>query len=448
MSTNIDDSGTNQIPVDDDLIDMNDSFFEESDVEHDKLTGKDMDITDILARIRDTGGVNQDVAIQMESLEPGILESKFLTTRHYTQGYSRTNLKVSQEALEDMSQGAKIALAVGVGAFVAGLVAWILSKVFGEDEDSGGGGGGGSGGSGIKDRNLDERKKSVVEDYKYTDTILKDIAETERDMQKKLQAKAEELGWNKLMNEVGASGKSFTISNGIDLIYRKHLKKHYSPLLQDLVSKPTAHVSLAHHLVTNIPKWIRELASLQNQLFHKEKGKVDPAKYKLVYTLPQGLPVSDSKLATLLAHYRQYSEPKNDLPFPEFTHIEHANFLESTIKVLDANQGHLLKDMENELDAYLEVIKSSPDELANKLDATNALRNAYREIGMAYQVLVLMTNKCDQFLKDLEIARTEKDSFLTKTCAEMVKESETEEQKSAWKTFSDKVKSMVNRKPK
>ena len=448
MSTNIDDSEINQLDVDKDLVDMDDSFFEESDIEHDKLTGKDMDVTDILARIRETGGVNQDIAIQMESLEPGLLESKFLTTRHFTHSYSRTNLKVSQEALEDMSQGAKIALAVGVGAFVAGLVAWILSKVFGEDSDSDSGGGGGGGGGGIKNRNLEERKKEISEDYKHTQTILKDIAETERDMQKKLQAKAEDLGWNKLMNEVGASGKTFTITNGIDLIYRKHLKKHYSPLLQDLVTKPTAHVSLAHHLVTEIPKWLRELASLQNQLFHKETGKVDPAKYKLVYTLPSGLPISDSKLATLLAHYRQYSEPKNDLEFPEFGHIEHANFLESTINALDKKQGHLIKDMENELDAYLEIVKSSQEELANKVDAINSLRNAYREIGMAYQILVLMTNKCDQFLKDLEIARDEKNSFLTRTCSEMVKESETEEQKSAWKSFADKVKTMLSRKPK
>ena len=448
MSTNIDDSGTNQIPVDDDLIDMNDSFFEESDVEHDKLTGKDMDITDILARIRETGGVNQDVAIQMESLEPGILESKFLTTRHYTQGYSRTNLKVSQEALEDMSQGAKIAIFVGVGTFVAALVAWILSKVFGSDEDSDGGGGGGGGGSGIKDRNLDKRKKSVVEDYKYTDTILKDVEHVERDMQKKLQAKAEELGWNKLMNEVGASGKSFTIRNNIDLIYRKHLRLHYSPLLHDLVNKPTPHVAIAHFLVENIPKWIRELASMQNNLFHKESGKVDAEKYKLNYTLPAGLPFNYVKLAELLSHYRQYSEPNKDLHFPEFTHIEHANFLESVIKDLDEKQGILLEDAQKELDAYIEVIKSSPEEMNSKLAAANALRNTYREVGICYQILVMITNKCDLFVKDLERARDEKNTFVDHASKHMEKESENDEQKSTWKTFREKFKSMVSRKPK
>lgn len=243
-----------------DLPDLGESFFEEADVEHDKLTGKDMDVTEILAKIRETGGVNQDVALQMESLEPGLLETKFLTVRHFTQDYSRTNLKVSQEALEDMSQGAKVAIAIGVGVFVSSLVAWILSKVFGDsDEDSGGGGGGGGGSSGIKHRNLEERKKQVSTDYRELHKILEDIAATERDLHKELEAKAETAGLTALYKELGVTGP-VTTKKTAEAIYGKHLRKHYSKLLDDLINKPTTHVALAHHLVTSLPKWVRDLA--------------------------------------------------------------------------------------------------------------------------------------------------------------------------------------------
>lgn len=403
-----------------------------------------MDVTDILARIRETGGVNQDIAIQMESLEPGILESRHLTHLHFTRDYTRTNLTLSQEALEDMSQGAKIAIAVGVGTFVAALVAWILSKVFGEGEDGGGGGGGSGGGSGIKDRDLDGRKKRLCEDYKHADTILKDIKSTEDEMRKQLNAIAEEAGWNKLLAETGAGKKDFTLDNAVNEIYHKHLAKHYCVLVSDLINKPTLHASLAHHLVINLPKWIRELASLQHQLFHNEqKGEIDESKFALKVAMPAGLPFSDLGILKAMDHYREISIPDKKLPFPEFTHIEHANFLESIIKDIDRNQESLLKDMQGELDAFVTVLKTSAEENARKTKALNALRNSYREVGMCYQLLVLMTNRCDDFLKDLESARNEKTTFLTQTADKMMKVSETPAQKSAWQTLKDKVKAAL-----
>lgn len=445
MSTGINDDGVSHLNTEE-IPDLDEGFFQECDKEHDTWSGKDMDVTDILARIRETGGVNQDIAIQMESLEPGVLESKHLTHLHFTRDYTRTNLTLSQEALEDMSQGAKIAIAVGVGTFVAALIAWILSKVFGEDEDGGSGGGGSGGGSGIKDRDLDGRKRRLAEDYKTTHTILQDIASTEHEMKKKLDAKAEELGWNRLMTEVGAGSKDFTLDNAINKIYRKHLYKHFCPLINELINKPTPHVTLAHHLVTNIPKWTREIASKQNQLFHKDVGEVNVDNYKIVFQLPSGLPINELSIVKMLQHYRETMvTPDKNLPFPEFSHIEHANFLESVIKDLDKNQTVLLKDMQGELEAFVTTLKSAPDELAKKQAAIEEIRRAYRELGAAYQVLVTMTNKCDEFLKDLEAARGEKVAFLNKTCDAMMADSESPEQKSAWKSFKEKVKAAADR---
>ena len=445
MSTDIKDDGVSHLNTEE-VPDLDEGFFQECDKEHDTWSGKDMDVTDILARIRETGGVNQDIAIQMESLEPGILESRHLTHLHFTRDYTRTNLTLSQEALEDMSQGAKIAIAVGVGTFVAALVAWILSKVFGEGEDGGGGGGGGSGGggSGIKDRNLDGRKKLLCEDWRSTESLLKEIASVEKELNDKLKAIAEESGWDKLLAETGAGKKDFTLDNAVNQIYRKHLAKHYCVLVSDLINKPTPHASLAHHLVTNLPKWIRELSSLQNQLFHNEqKGEIDESKFALKVAMPAGLPFSDLGMLKAMEHYREISIPDKKLPFPEFTHIEHANFLESIIKDIDRNQESLLKDMQGELEAFVTVLKTSAEENARKTKALNALRNSYREVGMCYQLLVLMTNRCDAFLKDLESARTEKTTFLTQTADKMIKVSETPEQKSALQTFKEKVKAAL-----
>lgn len=433
-----------------DLPDLGESFFEEADVEHDKLTGKDMDVTEILAKIRETGGVNQDVALQMESLEPGLLETKFLTVRHFTQDYSRTNLKVSQEALEDMSQGAKIAIAVGVGVFVSSLVAWILSKVFGDgDEDSGGGGGGGGGSKGgsggIKHRDLEERKKQVSTDYRELHKILEDIAAIERDLHKELEAKAETVGLTALYKELGVTGP-VTTKKTAEAIYGKHLRKHYSKLLDDLINKPTTHVALAHHLVTSLPKWVRDLASLQNDLFHKEKGKVDAAKYRMKFDLPGSIPMSVQGMAGLLETYRKLAEADTSLAFPKIENIEHANFLESTIKQLPDSQGHLVQDMKADLEASVEILKSSPTELAEKNEAISAIRNSWRELGMVYQFLVLVTNKCDQFLKDLEVARNEAGTVFEKMGSELIKEAKTDDQKSSLKSFIGKIKDWVKRK--
>lgn len=418
------------------------------DAELDKLTEEDKEIDNLIQTAEEAGGINKQLVVDMESLRPNIITSK-VPLNSFTEDFSRTNYKVTMEALEDMSDKAKLGIAIGVGVFVASLVGWIISKFFGDDDDSSGGGGGGGGG-GSRDKDITKRQAETAATEATLKGIQVDIIQQQKSQEAAYKAMVEKSGWEKLVGQIDASNvtkKGQSVDDGLNAIYETHLRKHYSTFIDELINSPSVHLTLAHHIVSKVPTWTNELAGKQNQLTQGKIEGLKPEDFRMKVTLPGGGSLGDVEAIKMATIYKEKSQPNKDLKFPDFSKIEKANFMEDIIQKMPENQEALLKEMKKELDSFVNSLKGDT-ELSTKLAPYfTQMRASYVEIGACYQILVKMVDGPDKLLIDLRKAQEQRVAFLERVCNNMASVSE-EAEKSTWTKFKDSLKGIFSSKPK
>lgn len=134
-----------------------------------------IELNSIIEEMDLRGGVSKQTAIDLESLQPGLISNK-RPINSYTRDYTRTNFKATLEDAETMRKGLFYA---GIAA-LAMLFIKILSWIFGGSSDSGSGGGGGGGGG---------KNKEQIDKIRVTVTFTR-----------KLMSEFDKVG--KLMNEI------------------------------------------------------------------------------------------------------------------------------------------------------------------------------------------------------------------------------------------------------
>ena len=411
------------------------------------LNEQSMEVDGLLETAIQNGGVCRQTVIDMESIQPGVLTTRVPLNR-FTEDWSRTNYTVTTEALEDMSQGAKIAIALGVGVLVAKIVHWIIKSFFGEDSDSGGGGGGGGGKK--QEKRLKEIRENNKKIHNATQDMIRDFNKQQAEFKLVVSDAFKDAG-------IQIGQPKSTLDLAIADVLKTHLGPHYSRYINECYKNSALSKARIEHLAKDITSLTDSIINGYRRLeSHLNDANLKPDDFKIPYKFVYpGWPALDSAVAaTHLLHESKamcVAEPSLhipdaaviadiDIPFISFDEINSTANREKSLA---------LQDVAADMDAKFKAMRA--EDVTNQLAALAHLKEAAKSLATLWNITVpFRTNgqKYSDALKASDIALVQ---MMTKLAKGMHKESKKDEDVNLWlkwlTDFASFDKAMKSDKP-
>ncbi len=395
------------------------------------LEEKSMEVDSLLGTSLANGGVCKQVAVDMESLrEPDAVRRVSLAS--YTDDWSRTNYTVTVEELQDMSQGAKVAIAVGVGLLVAKMVHWIIKSFFGGDDDSDGGGGGGGGKK--QEKRLKALRETNQKISNATADMIRDFEKQDAEFRTAVRDAFTQLG-------VTPAAPRTSLQQAIDATIKPIIAPHFSAYIKECYDNP----ALVKGRIEMIGK---DIASLTSNLYHmygslegRLSGAVlNPDEYKIKYAFVYpGFPKLDS--ATAAAHVLNEvkasctADPKLTLPVAEKLLVVEIPFL-AFDDVMSAEAEEAAKGWLKQSDELTAKFKTLQEENLDKQVAALAhLKEGAQTLINLWRMVKPYRDNAVAYLQALDRADKAVLELLHKSASRMAKDSKKDEEKAVWKAW-------------
>lgn len=242
-------------PVDEILADLPDVSQEEAEILI--IQEKMGELSDLCDTVAAEAGVNKAIATAMESIKPGVLGSQY-PIASFTDDYSRTNLKVALEELDNTQKWLAGGAIVLVAALVAKVIHWIykyFTKGDGDEE---------------KFTEADKIRAQAAETLKSVDDTIKDIAKSEVQWNKEYSERTgnqlEEMFGGRITNVRNLPPDRLIVE--LEKInkteFMEQSKHKYTVLVEDLMNNGELHGIIAE-LVKDFPARIDALGNVIEQ---------------------------------------------------------------------------------------------------------------------------------------------------------------------------------------
>ena len=403
------------------------------------LNEQSMEVDGLLETAIQNGGVCRQTVIDMESIQPGVLTTRVPLNR-FTEDWSRTNYTVTTEALEDMSQGAKIAIAIGVGALVAKMVHWIIKSFFGGDDESGGGGGGGGGAK--QEKRLKALRETNQKISNATADMIRDFEKQDAEFRAAVRDAFAQLG-------VTPAAPRTSMQQAIDAAIKPIIAPHFSAYIKECYYNPAV-------VKGRIELMGKDIASLTSNLYHmygslegRLSGAVlNPDEYKIKYAFVYpGFPKLDS--ATAAAHVLNEvkasctADPKLTLPVAEKLLVVEIPFLAfddvMSDKAEEAAKGW--QKQSDELTAKFKTLKE--ENLDKQLAALAHLKEGAQTLINLWRMVKPYRDNAVAYLQALDRADKAILELLHKSAVRMAKDSKKDEEIAVWKAWIQSLTALL-----
>lgn len=224
------------------------------------------DVDSIIREMNINGGVNRELAVDLEKLSPGIL-TEHMPINSFTQFYSRTNLSLAMENAEKLKAG----LMIGGGLLVAGIVGkiihWIFTS-FGDNDD--------------KMSSAGAKHETAVVTNKKVDDIIDSVMAVFKGYPEEFKTAA--------LNELPKHGfETNTVANATAAMNmltemgrgEPNINAKYTQYIYDTINDPAKHGKFVEALVAGLP---HAMASIEKatetfiQLMKDTNTEIDPDK--------------------------------------------------------------------------------------------------------------------------------------------------------------------------
>lgn len=254
------------------------------------------DVNRIVDEIRENQGVNRDIALSIEAVQPGSISGR-VPINSFTRDYTRTNYQVTTEVIAEMSGVAMVGVAVAAAVVAVMLGAWIYKTFFGGKEK-------GSGGA--------------------RDKAIQSAMENNKEFKKDVEAAAKILAKHK--KDITEKEKQELIDQCAENMYKGIWKNKYSELIEELGEGKGNHLALVNEIVSKLPGWMDQLEKAEEGLLGKvHSGKaegINAADYSITIEV-NGINKNeiDGKLPALKDAYSKKATPdpnrtpKTDIDF-------------------------------------------------------------------------------------------------------------------------------------
>lgn len=324
-----------------------------------ELDEPEQDATKVLKQLQEVGGVNRDMAIAIESMQPGIITDRF-PLNSFTREYTRTNYGVALESAELVALAARAALAIGVGVVAGMLASWLYDKFFGGKSGGGGGGGG-------------DRDKSIRE-------MCKDVREGRREMERVFREFKKHAGQLKNEEVKKIFGKDFI------KFYNERWEKKggYNKLIDEIGKGQGDHLKFIQQAVAKVPAWMTRLEEMQIRLSGLvDTGKTDDinirdfdVKMELLDMTAENI---NQKLPALRAKYKEMTVKSPDLQPALDENFERAASYGAEFDKLKEEDAKKLKDFAEKTKAWGENLKKNPEKAKAYNDAAKQAQLLIRD---------------------------------------------------------------------
>lgn len=232
------------------------------------LIERERKISEMLRTMDEEGGVNIQIAVEMEQLHPGVI-SKYRPINSYTRDFSRTNYKETRVSLEMMHVAAIAAVAVGVGVLLAAFIGWLLNTFFPDE----------GGGKGKKGKAIDDRLREIGEAQAEAEDLLKECITKAKSAQGKLKEEMLKTLPEKDREALRASGDAYE-KYLRQTLYKDRMRSSYTVYVDEILGgKGGEHLKLITDLVKQFPSWVKQLDENQTKLLELSKdGNTDEVK--------------------------------------------------------------------------------------------------------------------------------------------------------------------------
>lgn len=355
-------------------ISLSDDLFEQDDAAVE-------DTSRIISDIHSSGGVNRDIAVAMESMQPGVLTDHGVPLNSFTREYSRTNYRVTLEEAEGMGMLARVAIIIGAGAIATLLTAWIWKTFFDDGE------GGSSGGKRGADR----------------DKAIEEAMHRNREFKSELE-KAWRLYSSKRDKLTDADKKEWMAENA-PVAFKAMWKNRYSGLIDELGKGKGNHVATAGEITDKIPTWMKQIEDAQNKLIGLVTGgKGDQVKieeYVIKIELNGG---GDMKVAR--DRYKELAKPNPELAINLDDDYTKTSGIGKALDKLDGAEVKKFEEWGKKIKEWGESMKSNPNKATGYTDAAakaqQQLRDAVKAVGHAWAILG-MIQKAQDVIADVMV---------------------------------------------
>lgn len=411
------------------------------------LNEQSMEVDGLLETAVQNGGVCRQTVIDMESIKPGVLTTR-VPLNGFTEDWSRTNYTVTTEALEDMSQGAKIAIALGVGALVAKIVHWIITSFFGEDSDGGGGGGGGGG------KKQEKRLKAIRENNKKIHNATQDMI---RDFNK--QQSEFKLVMSDAFKDAGiqiGQPKS-TVDLAIAAEIKTHVAPHYSRYINECYKNSAQSRARIEHLAKDITSLTDTIINGYHRLeSHLNDANLNPDDFKIPYKFVYpGWPSLDSATAAahLLNEAKAMCVADASLHIPDAAAIADIDIPFISFDEVNSDTNHKkaldLKKASEAMDSRIQTMRNQ--DITKQLAALAHLKEAATTLAKLWNITTPFRTNGQAYSNALKAADTAIVKMMERLAKGMHKESKKDEDVNVWlkwiTDFASFGKAMKSDKP-
>lgn len=329
------------------------------------------DANGVIQQMKEIGGVNRDMAVAIESMQPGIITDRF-PLNSFTREYTRTNYGVALESAELVALAARAALAIGVGVIAGMLATWIYNKFFGGASGGGGGGGG-------------DRDKSIRE-------MCRESRDARREMEKVFREFKKHAGQLKSEEVKKIFGKDFV------KWYNERWEKKggYTKLIDEIGKGQGDHLKFVQQAVARAPGWMKQLEDMQVRLSGLvDTGKTDEIRIQdfdiKMDILDMTSDTVGQKLSTLRGKYKEMMVKNTDLTPALDENFERASGFGAEFDKLKEEDAKRLKDFAEKTKAWGENLKKNPNNASKYTPeadrAQRQIRDRATQIGHVWGIM-------------------------------------------------------------
>lgn len=324
------------------------------------------DANRIINEMHENGGVNRDIALSIEAMQPGAISSR-VPINSYTRDYTRTNYQVTTEIIAEMGAVASVGILVAGAVIAVMLGAWIYKTFFGDKEKGSGAG---------RDHAIQTAMENNKEFKKDVETAAKLLARHKKDITDK--------------------EKQEMIDQCAEDMYEGIWKNQYSMLIEELGTGKGNHLALVNEIVSKLPGWMDQLEKAQIELLgrvHSGKAEgLNAADYSVNIEVA-GIKKDeiDGRLPELKAKYSKLAAPDPNLKPKRDTDFSRSVGIGAAIDKLSESDVQKFQKFAEEAKKEADSMKSDK-EVANKWNtaadtAQKLLRERIRRIADLWSIL-------------------------------------------------------------
>lgn len=408
------------------------------------LIERERKIAEMLQTMDEQGGVNMQIAVEMEQLHPGVI-SKYRPINSYTRDFSRTNYKETRISLEVMHVAAIAAVAVGVGVLLAAFIGWLLNTFFPEE-------GGGGGGKGKKGKAIDDRLREIGEAQAEAEELLKECIQKAKSAQGKLKEEMLKTLPEKDREALRASGDAYE-KYLRQTLYKDRLRSSYTVYVDEVLGgKGGEHLKLITDLVKQFPSWVKQLDENQTKLLEMSKdGNTEEVKPEDFFVNVNVLGKKGQEVKALLEQkaeqYKKICSRADDewwgkVEVKSGKVLGTSDFMGNQFDTIDDSQKmaweRIKKTMNSNMDAMKKANPVKERQTALKTSWLN-MKYGFNDIINGYRIINHCRENAARLADDLSKAHTAQLKFIEAISKKGMEHAESQADKDAYKEMNGKA---------